>query len=113
MRNDREGKKCQVQERLGELASHALNRRAQSIEMVGHGLKRFQAHEAGKGQWQFCQDTPSLDGDESSTQYQQSVNGHGHILVVRAHHAKVMTVVPDRGRKRTRAKAKALDKSAA
>jgi len=113
VRNDREGEKRKVQERLGEPASHGLNGRAQSIEMVGHSLKRLQAHEAGKGQGQLGQDAPTLDGDESSAQRQQPIDGHRHILVVRAHHAEVVTVMPDRGGKRPRTKAKALDKPAA
>ncbi len=49
----------------------ACDRCAQGVEVLGHGVKRFQAHEAGKGQGQLGQDAPALDGDESAAQGQQ------------------------------------------
>ena len=107
------GRKARCRKGSCEPAAHGLDGGTQGIEMLGHGLKRLQAHQAGKGQGQLGQYSPALDGHESSAQREQAIDGHGHVLVAGADHADVVAVMADRGGERAPAKAKALHEPAA
>ncbi len=94
------GEKSQVQEWLGQQAPHGLNGCAQGTEILPHGFKGREAHQAGERQGELGQYLAAPHGDESPAQREQTIDGDRHVLVAGAHYADVVAVMADRGGER-------------
>ena len=86
---------------------------AQGIEIPPHGLKRFQAHQAGEGQGQLGQHRPPCTATNPPPSTSRRLTAIAMSSSFGADHADVVAVMADRGGERAPAEAEAFDESPA
>src|SRR5690606_32131603 len=77
MGNDREGEEGDLEERLGEHAIERLGGVAKVMEVMGHFLEGFLAHQAGDRESKLRRDRAIVRDNEAAPELDQSIDGDG------------------------------------
>ena len=74
MRDDRQGKERDLQERFGQHAAERLGGVAQGMQLFGDRFEGLEAHQAGDRQGQFGGDFALIGDGEAAADFDQAVD---------------------------------------